>query len=149
MQRQQRKFTIGRLARDTGCKAQTIRYYEEIGLLPTPERSHGNQRLYGPSDSARLAFIRHSRELGFPLTMVRELLALVDDPAHPCADVDRITRTHLETVDRRIKTLMSLKAELERMIEQCDGGAVSTCRIIEVLADHSLCQVKAHREQVS
>src|SRR3546814_3540111 len=60
------RLTIGDLSRRTGTKVQTIRYYEQIGLLPEPERSSGNQRLYIPAHSHRLALIRHGRELGFP-----------------------------------------------------------------------------------
>ena len=144
MTQQLQRFTIGRLARETGCKVKTIRYYEEIGLLPKPERSASNRRLYGPSTSRRLAFIRHSRELGFPLAKVRALLSLADEPEHTCTDVDRVARMHLDSVDRRIQRLISMKEELERMIEECEGGTVSRCRIIEVLADHSLCLTEDH-----
>ena len=77
-------FTIGRLARETGCKVQTIRYYEQIALMPQPLRTAGNQRRYGPGHVARLAFIRHGRELGFPLDAIREFLSLSDDPDRPC-----------------------------------------------------------------
>jgi DNA-binding transcriptional MerR regulator len=64
--------TIGRLARAAGCKVQTIRYYEQIGLLPAPDRTQGNQRVCRSADAARLAFIRHARQLGFPIAAVRE-----------------------------------------------------------------------------
>lgn len=128
-------FTIGRLARASDCKVQTIRYYEQIGLMPEPARSAGNQRLYGPAHVARLTFIRHGRELGFPLSEVRELLGIADDPDRPCEAVDRIARSHLEGVERRIAALSSLKGELRRMIRQCDGGKIADCRIIEALSD--------------
>ena len=67
---------IGDLSRATGCKVQTIRYYEEIGLMPEPKRTAGNQRRYGRRHVDRLAFIRHSRELGFSLEAICELLSL-------------------------------------------------------------------------
>ncbi len=76
----------------TGVKVPTIRYYEEIGLLPKAERSAGNQRLYGTKAQERLAFIRHARELGFPLDDIRELLSLSDRPDMSCAAADVITR---------------------------------------------------------
>ncbi len=137
-------FTIGRLARETGSKVQTIRYYEQIGLLPVPPRSAGNQRLYDATYVDRLGFIRHCRELGFSLAAIRDLLGLVDNPNQPCEAADRIARLHLAEVDTRIARLNALKAELERMVEQCSGGRIAECRVIEVLADHSKCLARDH-----
>lgn len=131
------EVTIGRLARDTGCKVPTIRYYEQIGLLPEPRRSVGNQRLYGREHRARLDFIMHSRELGFSQSAIREFFRLSDQPNQSCEAVDAIAQTHLEEVNRRIDSLKRLKRELERMIKACSGGRVEKCRIIETLADHS------------
>ena len=139
-------FTIGRLARETGTKVQTIRYYEQIGLMPEPERSTGNQRLYERRHIDRLAFIRHSRELGFPLLAIRELLGLVDSPEQTCETADRIARTQLREVELRMVRLAALKAELERMITQCRGGRVTECRVIEVLANHKNCLYDDHLE---
>ena len=137
-------LTIGDLGRKTGCKVQTIRYYEQIGLMPAPSRTSGNQRRYNPGHAERLAFIRHSRELGFSLDAIRELLDISDDPERSCETVDRIVRDQLEEVDRRIRSLKAMKGELERMILQCTGDKVADCRIIEVLSDHSLCLVEEH-----
>ena len=125
---------IGDLARATGCKIQTIRYYEQIGLMPEPVRTAGNQRRYGQAHIERLSFIRHSRELGFSLDAIRELLSLSDRPEQPCDAVDRLARRQLEQVEQRLSRLSVLKAELERMLEQCAGGRVRDCRIIEVLS---------------
>ena len=130
-------LTIGRLAREGGCKVQTIRYYEQIGLMPEPARTEGNQRRYGLRHAQRLAFIRHARELGFPLEAVRELLSLSDDKDRSCAAADAIAKDHLVAVERRIARLTALKSELERMIEQCRGGRIANCRVIEVVADRS------------
>lgn len=128
-------LTIGRVAKAAGCKVQTIRYYEQIGLLPRPARSHGNQRLYGKADIDRLAFIRHARELGFPLEAIRALLSLADTPEQSCAAADAIARAQLEAVEQRISRLQALRAELERMLEQCRGGRIAECRVIEALGD--------------
>jgi len=143
---QKPRCTIGRLARQTGCKAQTIRWYEQIGLLPAPARTPGNQRVYGPAHAARLAFIRHARELGFSLDDVRELLAMADRPDQPCDAVDALARRQLASVRRRLAALRGLEAELERMIDECRGGRVAECRIIEVVSDHShaRCLTGAH-----
>jgi len=132
-------LTIGKLGQAAGVKVPTIRYYEQIGLLPEPDRSAGNQRLYPKSALDRLAFIRHARELGFPLEAIRDLLGLSDRPDQSCAAVDAIAQTQLAAVRARIARLTALEAELERMIGQCACGTISDCRVIEVLSDHALC----------
>jgi len=142
-----REYTIGDMAKAGGCKAQTVRYYEQIGLLPEPRRSAGNQRIYDQSHKDRLAFIRHSREMGFPLTAIRELLELADNRSQSCEEADLIAKAHLREVDSRLERLQTLKAELIRMIELCEGGRIENCRIIEALADHTHahCLTKNHR----
>lgn len=137
-------LTIGRVAKAAGCKVQTIRYYEQIGLLPAPARSDGNQRLYGKADIDRLAFIRHARELGFRLEAIRDLLSLSDRPEQSCEAADAIASQQLREVERRIVRLEALKLELERMVAQCQGGRIADCRVIEVLSDHSLCRADDH-----
>ncbi|HEY7609057.1 MAG TPA: helix-turn-helix domain-containing protein [Alphaproteobacteria bacterium] len=138
-----RPDTIGSLARETGSKVQTIRYYEAIGLLPAPARTAGNQRVYAKAHRDRLAFIRHARELGFPLDAIRELLALGDRPDQPCARADRIATAHLARVERKIAQLEALRGELARMVARCrraqqrGQARISECRVIEALADHS------------
>lgn len=129
-------FAIGHIAEAAGCKVQTVRYYEQIGLLPHPRRSQGNQRLYGKQDLERLLFIRHARELGFPLGSIRDLLSLSDQPDQPCDAVDRIARTQLAQVKRRLAQLQALQEELGRMIDQCSGDRIADCRIIEALTAH-------------
>lgn len=139
-------LTIGRIAESAGCKVQTIRYYEQVGLLPRPARSAGNQRIYRKADLDRLAFIRHARGLGFSLDAIRDLLSLSDKPDQACDAADAIARAQLNEVERRIARLQALKTELHRMIEQCRGGKIADCRVIEVLGDHSLCQTGDHTQ---
>jgi len=142
-------FSIGHLARESGCKVQTIRYYERIGLMPEPRRTSGNQRRYGRRHAERLAFVRHGRELGFPLEAIRELLDLADNPESSCVEADRIASGQLDQVESRIARLNTLKAELERMIRQCRRGRIAECRVIEVLADHSKCLGEHHKDRQS
>lgn len=132
-------LTIGKLGAAAGVKAPTIRYYEQIGLLLEAERSGGNQRLYSRDALKRLAFIRHARDLGFSLTAIRALLSLSDNPDQPCAEADAIATAQLAEVESRLARLAALKAELERMLVQCARGRIGECRVIQVLADHSLC----------
>ena len=142
-------YTIGQLSLETGCQVQTIRYYEEIGLLPPAARTRGNQRRFAETHRNHLSFIRHSRELGFSLETIRELLALADSPDASCDTVDQITRRHLEEINSRITRFASLKIELEHMLQRCNSdpeGAnlIADCRILEVLSNHSLCSQSDH-----
>jgi DNA-binding transcriptional MerR regulator len=138
------RLAIGDLARATNTKIQTIRYYEEIGLIPAPPRSAGNQRRYDRHALDRLAFIRHARELGFTLESIRELLRLADHPEHPCSEADSIARARLVEVESRLTRLKALERELTRMIEACAGSSVAQCQVIETLADHRHCLDERH-----
>ena len=129
------KHTIGQLSRATGCKVPTIRYYERVGLLPEPNRTAGNTRLYSLNDFSRLSFIRCCSELGFSQTAIRELLNLSDRPNASCEAVTQIAQTRLDDINRRVDRLGSMKAELEQMVVSCRGGRVAQCRIIERLAE--------------
>lgn len=132
-------LAIGKLAVIASTKVQTIRYYEEIGLISPFTRTEGGHRIYGPGDVRRLKFIRHARELGFGIEEIRELLQLSDNPETSCTAADTIARSHLEQVEIRITKLKALKKELMRMIGECGHGRVSHCRVIEVLSDHRHC----------
>ncbi len=139
-------LTIGALAQRASTKVQTIRFYEHEGLMPSPARTTGGQRRYTKAHADRLAFIRHARELGFPLDAIRELLKLSDTPDQSCSRVDGVARDVLADVEAKIERLEALRGELQRMIRQCRHGRVSECRVIRVLADHSHsnCLSKGH-----
>ena len=132
-----RELSIGDAARQTGVKIPTIRYYEQIGLLPAPTRQANRRRLYGAGDIHRLAFIRHARELGFEIDAIRTLLDMQDEPHRSCQAAHRAAKSHLQAVERRIASLNALRTELKRMAESCEHGTVADCRIIETLSDHS------------
>ncbi len=133
-------FSIGEVAKTTGVKVPTIRYYESIGLLSDPGRTSGNQRRYGHAEIDRLTFIRHARDLGFPLDAVRQLIRLSRHPEQSCADADRIAVGQLQAVRARIARLRRLESELERIAGCCSSGtAIGDCRVIEALSDHGKC----------
>lgn len=141
----ERVVPIGTLAERTGVKVETIRYYEQVGLLPSPERSEGNQRRYGRRHVERLAFIKHARDLGFSVEAIRTLLRLSDNPAMACDDAHAIAVAHLGEVRHKIARLRSLEKELERIAATCSGGvAACDCAIIEALADHGQCSDAKH-----
>lgn len=135
--------TIGGASKACGIKVPTIRYYEQIELLPSPPRTDGNRRLYEEGDLKRLRFIRHARELGFEIEPIRELLALAGDPSGPCESADSLARSHLAAIDHKIARLTALRAEVARMAD-CPHGSSAECRVIEVLGDHAECLTAQH-----
>lgn len=124
---------IGERGKATATKIETIRYYEQAGLLPPPARTSGNYRSYGEAHLARLSFIRRARALGFGIDQVRALLDLSDDRTRDCATVDRIATMHLKDIDRKIADLTALRRELSALVTSCEGGMVAHCRIVEAL----------------
>lgn len=128
------RLSIGELAAQTRCKAPTIRYYEDIGLLEQAERTDGGQRRYDEDAARRLVFIRRSRELGFSLDTIRSLLDLSSDRNRPCAEVDAIATEHLAEVDERLALLMAMRAALGDLIDQCRHTTILECRVIDALS---------------
>ncbi|MFC6488085.1 MerR family transcriptional regulator [Nitratireductor sp. GCM10026969] len=139
-----RVISIGEAARQTGVKVPTIRFYEQIGLLPSPPRSDGNRRQFDEKDLSRLSFIRHARELGFEVGDIRELLALSEAPQSSCHEADSIAWRHLREVEARIAKLQALRKELQRMVDECGHGKVCECQVIQVLTDHTRCRNETH-----
>ncbi len=133
-------LTIGELARRTGVKVPTIRYYEQMGLIDAAERSDGNQRRYGHSELKRLSFIKHARQLGLTLDSISALLLLSADPEGSCGEADRIALEQLAAVRSRIAELRKLERELKRISAQRHNDQVKDCYVIQALADHDLCE---------
>lgn len=130
------RITIGALGEATGVGAETIRYYERIGLLPAPARTAAGYRMYEREHVRRLTFIRRGRELGLGLDAVRELLSLAGDRLRSCARVDRLVREHLHRLDHQIAGLQQLRAALQRISVSCRGGGkIADCRIVEALQE--------------
>jgi DNA-binding transcriptional MerR regulator len=135
------ELTIGQLARWANVHVQTVRYYEREGLLVPSARTSGGQRRYTDADRRRLHFIRHAREFGFPIEQIRELIELAGERERSCGEIDAIARRHRDGVRRRIHLLRELETELDRMVDECAGGRVTDCRVLEVLGSHDLCRV--------
>jgi Cu(I)-responsive transcriptional regulator len=127
-------MNIGELARVADTKAETIRYYERIGLLPPPPRTAGNYRDYSVTHVSRLMFTRRARDLGFSIEQIRALIELADNKEQSCEAVDLIARQHLADVKRKLADLTALRRELESLIGQCRHGTIAHCRILEALA---------------
>jgi len=133
LEKKQKQPTIGYVSKVTGCNIETIRYYERIDLLPKPPRTDGGFRLYNDDHIKRLNFIRRSRNLGFHLDEVRDLLSLVDRKTYTCAEVKGITVSHLDEIEQKIADLTKLRRVLKDMASQCEGEKVPQCHIIDVL----------------
>jgi Cu(I)-responsive transcriptional regulator len=129
------RLSIGDVAKATGVKVVTIRYYEQIGLLPVPSRTDGNYRAYNQEHIRGLRFIRRCRDLGFTLEQVRDLLQLATRKNEACSEVDQITMRHLADIETKVSDLSRLATELRRISECCRGdGLIADCRIIEALS---------------
>jgi MerR family mercuric resistance operon transcriptional regulator len=130
--------TRGRLATEAGCNIETIRYYEQIALMPAPKRSGSGYRLYSKPERRRLRFILRGRELGFSIEELRSLLSLVDGGNYTCGDIRDLTLRHLDSVRAKIADLRRLERTLADVSAQCEGGAVPECPVIDALFDGGL-----------
>jgi Cu(I)-responsive transcriptional regulator len=129
------RLSIGALAKAAGIKVVTVRYYENVKLMPEPPRTDGNYRAYKREHLHRLRFIRQCRDLGFTLDQVRELLRLSLQETRDCSGVDQITAKHVADIERKIADLKRLAAELRRISRQCPGNrTIADCRILEALS---------------
>ena len=126
-------YSRGQLAKSTGVKAETIRYYEKCGLLDTPARSAGGHRIYSEGHAGRLKFIRRCRELGFAISEIEDLLGLVSAGGKSCEQVRQTTATHLADVHEKITDLRKMERTLKALIDQCDVNTSPDCPIIEAL----------------
>lgn len=126
-------MTIGVAAKRAGCPVATVRYYEEIGLMPRAERRPSGHRLYDETDIARLIFIRSCRELDMPIEKISALLAISDDGARPCSEALELTNEHLSAVRARLKELRDLERTLAAFAadcaQTCCRGSSSTCTL--------------------
>ncbi len=124
---------IGQVAKETGCKVETIRFYEKERLLPEPARSEGGNRLYSKDLVDRLVFIRRCRELGFTMKEIRQLLSLADEQEVSCDQVKAIADSHLQDVQDKIADLKKMERILKKLSALCPGGIRPDCPIIESL----------------
>ncbi|MGQ0583160.1 MAG: MerR family transcriptional regulator [Reyranella sp.] len=127
-------FPIGSLSERSGVNIETIRYYERVGLLPKPQRSAAGYRLYRPTDSDHLCFIRRARDLGFSLDEIRRLLGLADQKSRSCRRVHDIAVDHLAEVRAKIGDLRRMERVLAAMVTACAQGTMPACPLLETLA---------------
>jgi len=126
-------MTRGDLAKRTGCNAETIRYYEKIGVMPEPVRSAGGYRQYDETHEQRLRFVMRGRELGFAIDDLKSLLDLVDRNAVSCGEVEKLAKLHLRSVREKIRDLKRMERVLGETISACSGKDVPECALIDTL----------------
>jgi Cu(I)-responsive transcriptional regulator len=134
MKTDSKHFTIGEAAMESGISAKMIRHYEQVGLLKEAARSDSGYRLYTDRDLHVLRFIRHSRDLGFSIKQIEELLGLWQDRERPSREVKKLAQSHLNALDAKIRELNAMKSELERLVHFCKGDSRPDCPILEGLA---------------
>jgi MerR family copper efflux transcriptional regulator len=126
-------MNIGQAARQTGLSAKMIRYYESIDLLPAAGRTDSGYRQYSQQDLHRLAFIKRSRDLGFSLAEVSQLLALWQDRQRASADVKALAAAHITELERKISELSGLRDTLKELMDNCQGNDRPDCPILRDL----------------
>ena len=141
------EFSIGTLAAMSGINIETIRYYERIGVMPRPPRSAAGYRRYTGEHLKRLIFIRRGRELAFSLEALRDLLRLVDDHAHTCAEGRTLALEHLAEIRSKIADLKRLEHAMTEIAARCSGEPVSDCALVDALfsAPAAMSQTQSRR----
>jgi MerR family mercuric resistance operon transcriptional regulator len=130
---------IGELARRSGCNVETVRYYQRIGLLPTPARTAGGYRLYETADVRRLMFARRARELGFTLEQVGTLMGLsTHNAGSACVEVRQLAASHLAVVRAKIADLQTIECVLADAIRSYEADEIPGCPLITTLSEEVL-----------
>ncbi len=127
-------YNIGQAAKASGISAKMIRHYEEVGLLPASSRTFSGYRTYNHQDVHMLRFIRHSRDLGFSIKQIADLLSLWRDRNRPSSKVKQMALEHIEMLNQKIQELISMKSELTRLVSCCHGDERPDCPILDELA---------------
>lgn len=124
------QYTISQAAELSGISAKMIRYYEKVGLLPTARRTTSGYRYYSKEEVHTLEFVRHSRDLGFSVKQIGELLALWWDKERASAEVKALARGHLEVLQQKLLKLEKMTETLRRLVTDCHGDDRPDCPIL-------------------
>jgi MerR family copper efflux transcriptional regulator len=127
-------MNIGEAASTSGVSAKMIRHYEELGLLPEARRTESGYRQYEPADVHTLRFIRHSRDLGFSLSEIAELVSLWRDRKRPSRQVKALAETHIRELEQKASEILAMKSALEHLVHCCHGDDRPECPILDGLA---------------
>jgi len=127
-------MNIGEAAKASGVSAKMIRHYESVGLFPQATRTDSGYRQYTDKEIGTLRFIRQSRDLGFSIEQIRELLGLWQNRRRSSRQVKALAQAHIEELDAKLKELQAMKATLAHLVHCCHGDDRPDCPIIETLA---------------
>jgi MerR family copper efflux transcriptional regulator len=127
-------MNIGAAATASGVSAKMIRHYESVGLFPEANRTEAGYRQYADKEVNTLRFIRHSRDLGFSIEQIRELLGLWQNRRRPSRQVKALAQAHIEELEQKLQKLQAMKATLEHLVHCCRGDDRPDCPILEALA---------------
>ncbi|WP_428419539.1 Cu(I)-responsive transcriptional regulator [Methylibium sp.] len=127
-------MNIGQAASASGVSAKMIRHYEESGLLPAARRTESGYRQYDVNEVHTLRFIRHSRDLGFSLAEIAELVSLWQNRRRPSRQVKALAQAHIQELEQKAAELMAMKSALEHLVHCCHGDDRPECPILEGLA---------------
>ena len=130
-------MNIGQAAKVSGISAKMIRYYEQIGLIPAAGRSNAGYRSYSDNDVERLKFIKRSRELGFSVAEITDLLDLWNNRNRQSADVKQLAQAHIHKLEERIRDLQQMAQTLQTLVDCCAGDHRPDCPILEGLKEPS------------
>ena len=120
----------------TGISAKMVRHYESLGLLAPISRTDGGYRQYSDADVHTLRFIKRSRDLGFSMTEIGELVALWQNRRRASASVKRVAQQHLDELAQRIEAMQSMQRSLRQLLQHCHGDERPECPILDDLANH-------------
>lgn len=124
---------IQQLSELSGVSVKTIRYYEDVNLLPAPRRSDNGYRDYNMEQVEALRFIKRCRDLQIPIEDVKKLVNVQTFGDAPCQEVDRIVKNQLEKVRQTLKDLRQLEKDLSALSRSCAEHSVSQCEILKSL----------------
>ena len=127
-------YNIGQAAEASGVSAKMIRHYESIGLIPPPDRTYANYRIYAERDVHVLRFVKRARALGFSMKEIGELLALWRDRRRASSSVKRLALAHATELGARIREMEAMKSTLENLAERCHGDERPDCPILDDLS---------------
>jgi len=127
-------LNIGQAAAASGVSAKMIRHYEAVGLLPAARRTDAGYRQYGDADVQTLRFIRHSRDLGFSIPDIAQLVSLWQDRSRPSREVKALAKAHIDELEAKAQEILAMKTALEHLVRACHGDDRPDCPIIETLA---------------
>jgi MerR family copper efflux transcriptional regulator len=127
-------MNIGEAAKESGVSAKMIRHYEQVGLVPPAARTDSGYRQYGDSDIHTLRFIRRSRDLGFSIREISELLDLWRNRRRPSRLVKSLALTHISALEQKAHELLAMKEALEHLVQCCHGDDRPDCPILDRLS---------------